>query len=117
MSGNYMIRDYVDGIFLHDYIKYEGLDRRLALKIMDLLEEFKKLKFTKLDLRCKDIIVTPNGSLKVIDPKKNFSKKRDYPRHLEKGLKRLGVLDFFLSIAEEERPKLYQSWAKARTEN
>jgi hypothetical protein len=48
---------------------------------------------------------------------KNFSKKRDYPRHLEKGLKRLGVLDFFLSIAEEERPKLYQSWAKARTEN
>jgi predicted Ser/Thr protein kinase len=67
MSGNYMIRDYVDGIFLHDYIKYEGLDRRLALKIMDLLEEFKKLKFTKLDLRCKDIIVTPNGSLKVIE--------------------------------------------------
>jgi RIO-like serine/threonine protein kinase len=115
MSGNYMIRDYVEGIFLHDYIRYEGLNHKLALEIIELLEEFQRLHFSKLDIRCKDIIIKPNGTLMVIDPKKFYSKKRSYPRHLEKGLARLGVLDFFLSVVKQERPKLYNYWAKART--
>lgn len=110
MSGNYMIRDYVDGIILKDYIKHYGLNRELSLKIMNLLEEFKKLKFLKEDIRCKDILIQPNGSLMIIDPKKFYSKKRDFPRHLTKGLYKLGVLDFFMSIVKEEKPKLYKQW-------
>lgn len=112
MLGNYMIRDYVDGIFLHHYIKSNGMNEELALKIIDLLEEFHKLKFAKLDVRCKDIIVMPNGSLMVIDPKKFYSKKRDYPRHLAKGLKTLGVLNFFMSTVRQKRPNLYKQWIK-----
>lgn len=113
MSGNYMIRDYVDGVILKDYIRHHGLDRNLAIKILDLFEEFKKLRFLKEDLRCKDILVQPNGSLMVIDPKKFYSKKRDFPRHLSKGLYKLGVLDYFMSVAKEERPKLYKQWQKS----
>ena len=112
MSGNYMIRDYVDGVILKDYIKYHGLNRELAIKILDLLEEFKKLKFLKEDLRCKDILIQPDGSLMVIDPKKFYSKKRDFPRHLSKGLYKLGVLNYFMSITKEKRPKLYNQWHK-----
>lgn len=112
ISGNYMIRDYVDGVILKDYIKYHGLDRALVIKILDLLEEFKKLKFLKEDLRCKDILIKPDGSLMVIDPKKFYSKKRDFPRHLSKGLYKLGVLNYFMSVVKEERPKLYNQWQK-----
>ena len=112
MRGNYMIRDYVDGMPLKDYIKKYGLDKNLSIKIIDLIEEFQKLKFSKLDIRSKDIMINPEGSLMVIDPKKCYSKKRDFPRHLSKGLYRLGVLDFFMFVVKEERPKLYNKWNK-----
>lgn len=110
MCGNYMIRDFVDGITLKDYIKNNGMSRDLVLKIVDLLEEFRKLKFAKEDIRCKDIMVQPDDSLMVIDPKKFYSKKRDFPRHLSKGLYKLGVLDSFMSILQIEKPSLYKKW-------
>ncbi|HCW05676.1 MAG TPA: protein kinase [Clostridium sp.] len=110
MSGNYMIRDYVEGIPLNRYIRNHGLDRELAIKILKLLKEFKKLKFAKEDIRCKDIMVHPKGTLMVIDPKKCFSKERDFPRHLSKGLYRLGVLDKFMEVVKERDPKSYRRW-------
>lgn len=110
MSGNYMVRDYVDGIPLKKHIKKHGFDRTLALKLIELLEEFERLGFKKLDLRCKDIMLRQDGSLMVIDPKKFFTKRRDFPRHLSKGLYKLGVLDFFMKVVGEERPKLYRRW-------
>lgn len=112
MMGNYMIRDYVDGITLKKYIKQNGLDRELAIKLMKLLEEFRRLGFKKIDIRCKDIMVQPDGNLKVIDPKKFYSKDRDFPRHLSKGLYKLGVLDSFMDMVEEEKPKLFRKWHK-----
>lgn len=112
MSGNYMVRDYVDGISLKEYIKHNGLNRELCIKIIELFQEFKKLKFSKEDIRCKDIMVQGDGSLMVIDPKKFYSKERDFPRHLAKGLYKLGALNFFISVVKEEKPKLYDQWRK-----
>ncbi|KUO70844.1 MAG: protein kinase [Clostridia bacterium BRH_c25] len=110
MMGNYMIRDYVDGIPLNKHIKKHGLDKELAIKLMGLFEEFKKLGFKKQDIRCKDILFQPGGSLMVIDPKKFYSKKRNFPRHFSKGLYKLGVLDTFMDTVKAEKPKLYKQW-------
>lgn len=110
MNGNYMIRDYVGGICLRDYIKEYGFDKKMALKVIALLEEFDKLKFTKRDIRCKDIFVQPDNTLKVIDPKKCYSKERDFPRHLSKGFEKLGILDYFMEVVKEKKPKLYKRW-------
>lgn len=110
MSGNYMIRDYVEGERLDNYIKKHGLSEELALKIVDLLEEFEKLQFTKMDLRCKDIFINSKGNLKVIDPKKFYTKKRNFPKHLEKGLKNLNVLEFFMATVRKNKNKLYRKW-------
>jgi RIO-like serine/threonine protein kinase len=108
--GNYMIRDFVDGIPLNKYIKNHGLSKDLAIQLIKLVEEFRRLGFKKIDTRCKDIMIQPDGSLMVIDPKKFYSKKRDFPKHLSKGLYKLGVLDFFMEIVCKERPKLYNQW-------
>jgi RIO-like serine/threonine protein kinase len=110
MNGNYIIRDFVDGVCLDKYIKKHGLDSKLSLKIIKLLEEFSKLKFLKEDTRCKDIMVKPDGTLMVIDPKKFYSKKRNFPKHLSKGLYNLGVLEDFMEVVKQERPKLYIKW-------
>lgn len=112
MSGNYMIRDFVDGITLKDHIKKYGLDRDLSKKIIKILDQFKKLNFSKLDVRCKDIMILADGSLKIIDPKKFYTKKRDFPKHLSKGLYNLGVLDSFMLAVKENRPDLYKKWNK-----
>jgi hypothetical protein len=55
-------------------------------------------------------MVKDDEALMVIDPKKFYSKKRSFPRHLSKGLYKLGVLREFMWILKEERPKLYNKW-------
>ncbi|NYC30208.1 putative Ser/Thr protein kinase [Clostridium saccharobutylicum] len=92
----YVVRDMVEGERLDEYIKESGLSNSLIENIYQLLLEFKKLKFKKLDTRCKDIYVSEDEKLMIIDPKKAYTRKVDYPRHLMKGLNRIGVLEEFL---------------------
>lgn len=109
-SGNYMIRDFVGGTCADKYIKRNGLSRRLAVNMINLIEEFERLKFTKLDIRCRDLFVQKDESIMVIDPKSSYTRNVKYPRHMMKGLKKLGVLDKFLKILKEEKPALYKKW-------
>lgn len=92
----YVVRDLVEGKRLDKHIKENGLSETLIRNLYELLKEFKRLKFKKLDVRCKDIYVSPDENLMIIDPKKAYSKKIDYPRHLMKGLSKIGVLEEFL---------------------
>lgn len=108
--GNYMIRDFVGGTCASKYIKRRGLSRTLAVNIANLIEEFERLNFTKLDIRCRDLFVQDDGSIIVIDPKSSYTRSVNYPRHMMKGLKKLGVLDEFLSTVKEEKPALFKKW-------
>ena len=112
VGQNYMIRDYVQGDTLSRYIKRNGLSEELAHEIIDMLKEFKKLKFSKIDIRCKDIYVQHDVTLKIIDPKKCFSSERMFPRHLSKGLYKLKVIDYFLQVLKEYDYELYKKWNK-----
>lgn len=107
---NYMIRECVTGESLYEHIKNYGMYTRLGQNIIELLKEFKKINFKKIDLRCRDIFVQEDGSLKVIDPKKFYSKSRNYPRHLCKGLYYLAALEPFLAILKLEEPELFINW-------
>lgn len=112
----YIVRDKVEGERMDKYIKYNGLNRELVEKIYKLLLEFKKLKFKKLDIRCKDIMISKNNTLMIIDPKKSYERKVDYPRHLMKGLRRLGVVDKFISEVEKIDNKKAKEWKKKFSE-
>lgn len=107
---NYMIRDYVKGEPLFSYLNKNGMNKFLAEEIIDMLKEFKKLKFNKIDIRCKDIFVKEDGSLMVIDPKESYLIDRSFPKHLSKGFYKLGVLDDFLDILKSYDSKLYKEW-------
>lgn len=107
---NYMIRDFVDGKCLKEYIRENGLPRNMSLKIIGLMEEFRRLNFFKLDIRCKDIFVQDDGNLMIIDPKALYRRERNYPHRLMKGLGRLNVLSTFEQVLKEERPDLFENW-------
>ena len=92
----YILREMVNGKRLDHYIQENGLSQQLIYNLYRLINEFKALKFTKLDARCRDIYVDKNQRLKVIDPKQCYKRKVDYPRHLMKGLDGIDVLEEFL---------------------
>ncbi len=93
------------------YIKQNGINKRLTHNIIKLIKEFERLKFKKLDIRCKDIYVDKKCKLRIIDPKNNYSKTVIYPRHLMKGLNKLKVLDEFLLQVKKEDQKYYDLWS------
>ncbi|MFT5872926.1 MAG: RIO-like serine/threonine protein kinase [Clostridium sp.] len=106
----YIVRDYASGQQLDKYIKKHGINKEISHNIMELILEFKRLNFRKLDIRCKDLYLKEDFSITVIDPKNNYSKKVIYPRHLMKGLTHLGVLDEFLTVVCDEHPEIYELW-------
>ncbi len=105
----YIVRDYVGGKRLDHYIRESGLCKKLAENLVSLILEFKEIGFSRLDIRCKDIYVQEDLSLIVIDPKKNYTKQVNYPRHLMKGLNNLHVLEEFLQTAETVSQN-FKSW-------
>jgi RIO-like serine/threonine protein kinase len=106
----YIIREYIDGICLIDYIKKNNLDEALALSLVDLIENFALLNFTRLDTGISHIFITKDGELKVIGLKNNFTRKEKYPKHLISGLRKLKVSKKFFKILKSLRPDLYELW-------
>jgi RIO-like serine/threonine protein kinase len=106
----YIIREYIDGMCLIDYIKKYSLDESLALSLVDLIENFALLNFTRLDTGISHIFITKNGNLKVIGLKNNYTRKEKYPKHLISGLRKLKVSKKFFKILKKECPDLYESW-------
>lgn len=116
----YIVREIVEGQQLDKYIKKHGLNEELVNNIYKLIQEFKKLQFSKIDTRCKDVYVGENQTVKMIDPKKCYKRKVSFPRHLMKGFLKLGVLDEFFEYMEcidkkksgEWKKKFEKYWAK-----
>lgn len=106
----YIIREHISGICLIDYIKKNGLDTSLALSLVDLIEEFKILKFIKIDTGLSHIFIDKNNCLKVIGLINNCFKTENYPKRLFSGLKKLKVSKKFLRIIKKEKPELYDFW-------
>ncbi|MEW8957167.1 protein kinase, partial [Clostridium sp.] len=104
---NYIIRDYVGGKRLDKYLKKHKLDRVLCINLINLIKDFEKLEFKKLDIRCKDLYVQSDLTLKIIDPKQSYTKNVPYPRHLMKGIEKKGQLSIFLSILNDYDKELY----------
>lgn len=108
----YIVRDKIQGNRLDSYIKKKGFSYEISEGLYNLLSEFKNLNFTKIDARCRDIYITNNRGIMVIDPKQCYSKKVNYPRHLMKGLEKIGVLESFLEDIRLINKKSAMEWEK-----
>lgn len=108
----YIVRDKIEGKRLDHYIKKKGFSYEIAEGLYNLMEEFKRLKFAKIDARCRDIYITDDNKIMVIDPKQCYRKKVNYPRHLMKGLEKSGVLESFLEDIRLIDKKTAMDWEK-----
>lgn len=111
--GDYfIIRDFVEGIRLDKYLNRNPINREIVQSIVDLIEDFKKLHYKKLDIRCKDLYVQEDFSLRVIDPKDNYHKTMNFPRHLMKGIYKRNQIGYFFFYLHQIDKELCEKWKK-----
>lgn len=112
-----IIMSFVYGSNLTHYLKYHNINRHLSLEIVKLIDEFKRLKFTKLDMRLGHIYLQPDDTLKVIDPRKSFEENLSYPRSMLHGLQKHGDLIEFLNYIKHDYSHYYKYWRKMLSKN
>ena len=113
--GNSMIRDYVDGVCLDEYIKRNGLSKNISQNLAQLIQDFKKLGFTRLDMRCSHIFVQMDESIMVIDPREHYSQRVPYPKKMLGKLKKLHFANKFMRTIKVLYPSLYGEWRNSGT--
>ena len=74
IAQNMILREYIEGINLKEYIDLNGLSYNLSCEIIDLVENFKSMKFTRINIRNAHIFVDNHEKIHVIDPRKVFPK-------------------------------------------
>jgi len=121
----YIVREMIEGVQLDKYIKKNGINKQITESIYKLTKEFKRLNFSKIDSRCKDLYVGQDFIIRLIDPKKYFKRRVSFPRHLMKGFKKINALEDFLSYmkeidmdkAMEWEAKFNRYWEKEKLKN
>lgn len=108
--GKAIIRDFVQGDNLKVYIKKHGLSRNLAISLINLIEEFRRLGFKRLDIRGQHIYVKKDESVMVIDPSSQKVRDAHYPKRMLDDLRKCKVEKKFYKILKEIRPDLYEQW-------
>ena len=111
--SNILIREMVYGQNLYEYIFKNGLSYKISAQLVDLIEEFKKLNFKRLNIRNAHIFIDKNEKLMVIDPRKSFTKNTPYPKDIIKILNKLHVFDDFLQHLTSYKPELLPYWTAA----
>lgn len=108
----YIIREYIPGICLIDYIKKNGLDEELTLSLIDIIATFKALGFLRLDTGLSHIFIDKNKNLKIIGLKNNYTRKETYPKHMIISLSKIKASKKFFKFLKKNRKDLYEEWSK-----
>ncbi|MBC2579341.1 serine/threonine protein kinase [Clostridium sp. DJ247] len=109
-TNNIIIRQYVEGENLKKYVKKHGLSKKLATNLINLIEEFRRLGFRRLDMRGEHILVRKDESVMVIDPSTHLKIIEKKPRRMLRDLKRCKVEKKFYHVLKNLRPDLYKRW-------
>lgn len=110
--GKAMFRQYVGGQKLSVYLRKNKLSKELAVSLIGLIEEFKRLGFRRLDIRGEHIYVQEDERVIVIDPAGQIVRSASYPKSMIKELKRQKCIKKFYQILKEVRPDLYKQWKR-----
>jgi len=110
-GSNYIVMEYIKGISLAKHFKKNKcIPKSLVIQLINLLDELKKLNFSRQDTELRHVLMNEQGDLKVIDLKRAFSSNRPIPIKLLTELKELKLSKEFLAYVKDIRPSLYQKW-------
>ena len=110
LADNMMLREYVSGENLYEFINNNRLSYNLSIEIIELIEDFKSLKFKRINIRNDHIFVDENEKVQIIDPRKTYSKETPYPKDIISILVKLNLFDDFLKNLINYNPALLKYW-------
>ena len=110
LADNMMLREYVSGENLYEFINNNGLSYNLSIEIIELVEEFKRLNFKRINIRNAHIFVDKNERIQIIDPRKNYIKETPYPKDIISILVKLNLFEEFLKNLISYNSALLKYW-------
>jgi putative serine/threonine protein kinase len=112
-GDNYIVMEFVKGISLARHMKrHRTIDEDMTKKILFVLDEFKKLGFTRWDTEVRHMLMDENEVFRVIDHKRAFTSDSQVPTKLLKGMGKFGLEKEFIEHVKNMNPKLYEAWKK-----
>ncbi|MDQ0218887.1 kinase [Peribacillus cavernae] len=110
VGDNYIVMEYIEGQTLEDIMLEGGITESLTANILAMLDEMKRLNFSRVDAVARHVFITKRGGIKLIDHTNSYIKDSPYPKRLLNRFKRLNQLDTFLDHVERIEPKVYDEW-------
>lgn len=107
---NYIVREYINGIELNEYLLKENLTPEVSNKLVELYEAIVNVGYLRKDAAIFHILIMPSGELKLIDTAKAMKKKSTIPSLLISGLEDIGHKEEFFNYLKNNRPDLYAQW-------
>ncbi|WP_108670740.1 hypothetical protein [Peribacillus acanthi] len=109
---NYIVMDYFNGPNLRDFLlDCMYMPEDITIKLLDVLTELKKAKYTMLDAPLRHIIIV-NNELKVVDHVNAFKRMHSVPIKLLRDLQLLLLKDSFLLQVSKLAPNTFKEWDK-----
>lgn len=111
---NYIVREYIKGIPLDEYLSSNPINDVICHKIIELYLAMRYVGFERLDSALFHIFILSSGELKLIDTAKAMKKKYLYPHIILQGLFELNCKDYFLYFVKENYSDIYVAWQNTK---
>ncbi|MDQ1145681.1 putative Ser/Thr protein kinase [Bacillus sp. SORGH_AS 510] len=117
-GSNFIEMEYFNAPTLKEYLRNcTYIPESITKKLLDVLREMKKTKFTMLDAPLRHIFVLENEELKLIDHVNAFKRNHPIPLKLLRDLNIILLKESFLSQVKKLEPETFETWQKYFNEN
>ncbi|MEH7013753.1 hypothetical protein V7087_23590 [Neobacillus niacini] len=115
---NYIVMEYFNAPTLKEYLRNSTyIPESITKKLLSILSEMKKAKFTMVDAPLRHIFVLENEELKVIDHVNAFQRVHPVPLKLLRDLNIILLKESFLTQVRKLEPGTYETWQKYFNQN
>ena len=115
---NFIVMEYFNAPTLKEYlINCTYIPESISKKLLKILKQLKRAKFTMIDAPLRHIFVLENEELKVIDHVNAFKRIHPVPLKLLRDLNMMLLKDSFLVQVKNLEPSTFLEWERYFNEN
>jgi RIO-like serine/threonine protein kinase len=108
---NYVVMEYFNAPTLKEYLRNcTYIPESITKKLLFILSELRRAKFTTIDAALRHIFVLENEELKIVDFVNAFKRMQPAPLKLLRDLNIILLKESFLSRVKILEPKTYKEW-------